>query len=113
MKPTLDEIADKPTAAASLRSHEVAALLIRCAAVQTALAAALTGHPLPERESPSVSTPGQLLTVKEAAARLGISPFTLYQNARRYPFTVRIGRALRFSESGLAVWIQRRSQLNG
>jgi excisionase family DNA binding protein len=43
----------------------------------------------------------KLLTVDEAAARLKCSSDWLYRRAKRLPFTVRIGRNLRFSERGI------------
>lgn len=42
-----------------------------------------------------------LLTVDEAAARLKCSSDWLYRRAKRRPFTVRVGRNLRFSERGI------------
>jgi hypothetical protein len=44
----------------------------------------------------------QLLSVTEAAARLGVSEDYLYHNHSRLPFTRRIGRKLLFSSLGLA-----------
>ena len=54
----------------------------------------------------------QLLDVKQAAARLGISSDTLYRRARegRCPFAVRVGPgSLRFSSKGLERFISQRS----
>ena len=48
------------------------------------------------------------LSTKEAARRLGVSPAWLYKNASRLPFTVRIGRRLLFSASGLERWNRQR-----
>jgi excisionase family DNA binding protein len=50
-----------------------------------------------------------LLTVKEAAGRLGMSKSALYKSADSYPFTVRDGRRLRFSSRGIERWITRRT----
>lgn len=52
--------------------------------------------------------PDQNLTVEEAARRLGMSKDYLYRNARRLPFSRRIGRRLLFSSRGLDNWMARR-----
>jgi excisionase family DNA binding protein len=51
----------------------------------------------------------RLLTVEEAAERLGVRPRWLYENADRLRFTRRIGRrTLRFSEKGLEQYMATR-----
>ncbi len=50
----------------------------------------------------------RLLTVEEAAKKLGLSTDWLYRRARKLPFTVRLGRRLRFSERGLDRYIRQR-----
>ena len=50
----------------------------------------------------------RLLTVEEAAPKLGTSVDHLYRHAKNYPFTVRNGRALRFSEVGIERFIRQR-----
>lgn len=51
-----------------------------------------------------------LLTVQEAAERLGVSPDYLYRHARKFPFTVRLGpRQLRFSSGGIDRYIRNRA----
>ena len=53
--PTLDEVADDPTLARELPSTAIAALLAKCAALQSALAAAL----LDSRQTPQNSADGE------------------------------------------------------
>jgi predicted DNA-binding transcriptional regulator AlpA len=51
----------------------------------------------------------RLLTVAEAASRLAVKPRWLYGHAKVLPFAVHLpGRALRFSERGLAKWLEKR-----
>jgi predicted DNA-binding transcriptional regulator AlpA len=50
----------------------------------------------------------RLLTVAEAAAKLGLSKDHLYRHAAHYPFTVRLGHALRFSARGIERYIRQR-----
>ena len=50
----------------------------------------------PERDS--TSSGDRLLSVEEAAMKLGKSKDYLYRHASKYPFTVRDGRSLRFSQ---------------
>ena len=52
----------------------------------------------------------RLLTVKEAAHKLGCSPDTLYKN-KRHPCRVQNGRSVRFSEKAIEAAIRR--QLRG
>jgi predicted DNA-binding transcriptional regulator AlpA len=55
--------------------------------------------------------PDSLVGVGEAASRLGVSQHYLYRNHRRFSFTRRIGRSLRFSSSGIEQYIRRTSVL--
>ncbi len=50
----------------------------------------------------------RLLTAAEVAARTGLSLDYVYRHARRWPFARKIGRASRFSESGLERWLASR-----
>lgn len=54
-------------------------------------------------------SPDRLLTVTQAAERLGVDRRWLYRRADKLPFTKRLGPGtLRFSEKGLAKWMERR-----
>jgi predicted DNA-binding transcriptional regulator AlpA len=50
----------------------------------------------------------RLLAAREAAAKLGMSADYLYRRSRNLPFTVRLGRKLRFSEAGIERYIRAR-----
>ncbi|MBI4464509.1 MAG: helix-turn-helix domain-containing protein [Acidobacteria bacterium] len=50
----------------------------------------------------------RLLSVEEAARKLGKSKDHLYRHAGDYAFTVRDGRSLRFSEQGIEKFIRQR-----
>jgi predicted DNA-binding transcriptional regulator AlpA len=52
----------------------------------------------------------RLVKVDEAAEALGMSKSELYKTADDYPFTLRIGRLLRFSQRGIDTWIARRTR---
>ena len=108
--PSLEELAADPTKAASLSPEAARALTFRCLSALAALA------------SVPVTTPGQvptgpgeerLLTVEEAARTLGVSEDWLYRRAPRLPFTVRLGRVLRFSAEGLERYIRQRQGRGG
>ena len=62
-------------------------------------------------DSTSEQAPEQadrLLTVTEAARRLGVSTRYVYGHAAKYPFARRLGpKTLRFSERGLERWLAR------
>jgi excisionase family DNA binding protein len=51
----------------------------------------------------------RLLSVSEAAERLGLSRDRLYRHATRFPFVVRVGRSVRFSSQGIDRYIRQRS----
>ena len=51
----------------------------------------------------------RLLTARQAGKKSGFSADWLYRHADSLPFVVRVGRSLRFSESGLEKWIRSRS----
>jgi excisionase family DNA binding protein len=51
----------------------------------------------------------RLLTIDQAAAKLMTSKDWFYRNSGRLPFTLRIGRNLRFSEQGIERWIMSRT----
>jgi excisionase family DNA binding protein len=71
-----------------------------------ALLQAINGNgaaPTPEPEQSD-----RLLTVSEAAKRLGVSRRYVYGHADEYPFARRLGpKTLRFSERGLEKWLAR------
>ena len=50
----------------------------------------------------------ELLSVSEAAARLGVSTDYLYRHAASLPFTRRIGRKLLFSSRGIDAYMAKR-----
>jgi predicted DNA-binding transcriptional regulator AlpA len=50
----------------------------------------------------------RLLNVREAAEKLGFKPDWLYHHHGEFPFRVRHGRALRFSELGIEDYIRKR-----
>jgi excisionase family DNA binding protein len=49
----------------------------------------------------------RLIPAREAARLLGISVSYLYEHRDEYPFTKRIGRAVRFERRGLLAWMSR------
>lgn len=51
----------------------------------------------------------RLLVVEEAAVKLGVSRDYLYRYSGKLPFTVRVGRSLRFSEAGVDRYIRNRT----
>lgn len=96
---SLDELARDPARAALLAPDERAALLSQVVALLLTLGA-------------QASTGDRLLTVKEAAYKLGCSPDTLYRN-KRHPCRVQNGRSVRFSEKAIDKLIGRRLRAQG
>lgn len=102
--PTLDEIAHDPGRAAGLLTEERARLLARALAVVGALAAPAVSH------NGSAPAEDRLLDVEETARRLGVSTDYVYRHHSTWPFTVRRGRKLGFSEQGLADYLRREQE---
>jgi excisionase family DNA binding protein len=59
----------------------------------------------------AVQRPDELLTVEQAAERLGVSADYLYRNHSHLPFVRRMGRTLRFSSLGIDEYVRRPSAL--
>lgn len=59
--------------------------------------------------SEPTDAPDRNLGVNEAAQRLGMSVHWIYRNAKKLPFSVRMGRRLFFRERGLELFIKQRS----
>lgn len=76
--------------------HELAEILSELGRAQGAVLAALVCLPPP--------SPDRLLTIKEAAEKMKVSVSAIYRKSDRYPFTVRDGARLRFSEHGIEEW---------
>jgi predicted DNA-binding transcriptional regulator AlpA len=53
-----------------------------------------------------IQAPDHLLSIDEAARRLGSSIDYLYRHKDNYPFTRRNGRAVRFSSNGIDAYIR-------
>ena len=105
--PSLDALAADPAQAAALPPEVAQALWTRCVLVQAALLPRLTA--LNGAGASEAAEADRLLTVEEAARTLGVSEDWLYRRAARLPFTVRMGRSVRFSALGLARYIRSRA----
>jgi excisionase family DNA binding protein len=82
---------------AEIALENIAPIMAQMAAIQLSLAARLVNT----HTEQSQENADNLLTVDEASARLKCSHDWLYKRANRLPFTVRVGRNLRFSERGI------------
>ena len=82
---------------AEIEPEEIGSVMTQMAAIQLSLATRLVTQGA-ERDRDGVDN---LLTVEEAASRLKCSEDWLYRRAKNLPFTVRLGRNLRFSERGI------------
>ena len=86
----------------TIAPENIASIMAQMAAIQMSLATRLVSENT-ERPQPDVDN---LLTVEEAAVRLKCSEDWLYKRASQLPFTVRVGRSLRFSEQGIEAAIR-------
>lgn len=95
----------------SLDSEQLSPVLAQVTALQTTLLAKLLVQKGQERRA-DAAPEDHLLTVEEAAERLGTSRDWLYCKAHKLPFTVRLGsRQLRFSSKGIDRYLRTRQGL--
>ena len=104
--PNLEDLGRTPELARELPPTAIAALLVKCAAIQAALAAALAEASTGGHGSVAAREGDQLLTVEETAALLKSTKDWVYRHAAELPFAVRLGGQLRFSADGLQRHIQ-------
>ena len=104
--PTLDEIAADSRCATGLPTATIAALMVRAAAVQSALAAAQLSASLPKSEpKPKASEPDRTLNADEIAAELGQTRRWVFRHAKVLPFVRRVSRkSLAASASEVRRW---------
>jgi hypothetical protein len=95
-------LADLDAAIAAAAPEDVPALVVSLAARLAVLGATLTvkGPERPVQVEQNVS-------VREGAARLGVSPRFIYRNARTLPFTRHVGRRVVVNESALIKYMRR------
>ena len=106
--PKLEEIADNPALAMHLPVEVVEALLGKNAVAQSVLLSRLLALRASLSQMERSADGDRLLDVNKAARKLGKSRDYLYRHSRDYPFTVRDGRSLRFSEQGIEKFIRQR-----
>jgi len=80
-------------------------LLSQLSALQGAMAARLIAVDRDE----ATSAEDTLLTIDEAAERLGVAKDWLFRRSRTLPFVVRLGRHLRFSSRGIDRYLRNRT----
>jgi len=102
----LATLVDDPGRVAAVPTERIPALLSQLSALQSVMAARLvSATDLDE----SVTTQDTLLTVAQAAERLGVSKDWLFRRSRTLPFVVRLGRHLRFSNRGIDRYLRNRT----
>ena len=101
----LAALVDDPAKVASVPPGRIPALLSQLSALQGAMAARLISADRDE----TLSAEDTLLTVDQAAERLGVSTDWLFRRSRTLPFVVRLGRHLRFSNRGIDRYLRNRT----
>lgn len=94
----------------SFSADQLARLLAEVSALQSALLARLlTVRDFDDRTTSKDDD--HLLTIEEAAQRLGTSKDWLYRHWRQLPFTVKLGhRQLRFSSKGIEKYLRNKQR---
>jgi excisionase family DNA binding protein len=103
--PSLDELAADPTKATALPADARQTLALRAVAVLAALAVA----PVPANPGLEADDGDRLLSVGEAAQRLGVSSDWVYRRVGKLPFVLRLGRTVRCSAAGIDRYIRQRA----
>lgn len=98
--PSLPQLLADPSKVATLEPDQARAFLLQVGALTLALATRVSDSPNGNPEA------DHLLTVAEAAKRLGVSRDWVYRRAAVLPFTVRLGPRLRFSAQGLEKYLR-------
>jgi excisionase family DNA binding protein len=106
--PKLAEVLAEPAKAALLPPDAIPSMLGDLERLKAVLWARLTLPSGVGNVEQSVDG-DRLLSAEEAAAKLGASADYLYRHSRKLPFTVRLGRKLRFSEAGIERFIRSRT----
>ena len=101
----LAALVEDPARVATVPPGRIPALLSQLSALQGAMAARLISA---DRDEP-MSVEDTLLTVDQAAERLGVSTDWLFRRSRTLPFVVRLGRHLRFSNRGIDRYLRSRT----
>lgn len=78
-----------------------------CGALEQLKASLWLKMATPTREQ-QAAQPDRLLTAEQVADRLQISADYVYRHARQYPFMIREGRHVRFSQLGLDRYLKQR-----
>jgi predicted DNA-binding transcriptional regulator AlpA len=104
--PKLDDLITDPRKLAGVPSEAIPALRGELARLDTfLLARLLSGGNIQAETGPEGD---RLLNAREASTKLGLSEDHLYRHSTQFPFTVRLGRKLRFSEAGIERYIRQR-----
>ena len=113
--PDLDELLADPTKSRSLSALQASEISARLTARQLALAAlqAILLERMhasePSQDSRRAVTGDRMLTTEEVADRFRATKRWVYRHARKWPFTVPVGRKkLLFSEAGLNRYLAQR-----
>lgn len=101
----LAALVEDPARVATVPPGRIPALLSQLSALQGAMAARLISA---DRDEP-MSVEDTLLTVDQAAERLGVSTDWLFRRSRTLPFVVRLGRHLWFSNRGIDRYLRSRT----
>ena len=107
----LEELISNPAAVDKLPAEAIPGLRGKLAefyfSLDTRLLARLISSVTAQTERPPQGD--RQLKINEAAVKLGYSVDYLYRHADEYPFTIRDGRKLRFSEQGIEKSIRQRA----
>jgi excisionase family DNA binding protein len=101
----LSDLVRDPSLAAQASRDCIPGLLAQLSAMQCSVAARLIAT---SQDETTDGGEARLLTVDEAAARLGVSADWLYRRTKSLPFVVRVGRHVRFSANGIDRYIRNR-----
>jgi len=104
----LSALVRDPASISRVSRDSVPELLATLESVRARLWLRLSEPSRPERQGRPSPVPDRLLEAEEAARVMGVKKRWLYEHADELPFTVRVGRLVRFSEQRLYKWMATR-----
>ncbi len=104
--PSLDVLVEDPARVKDWNRDDVLEGLAQITTIQGALLVRLLALPVSTANGTAPKAePDRMLTVKQAAERIGMSPKWIYQRSDKLPFTRRVGRTILINEHKLEAWM--------
>ena len=95
--PGLDDLVNDPSKAADITPREAGEVLVKLVGIQTLL----MGRVLSGNGNGNHAPQDELLTVKQGAGILHVSPDWIYRNKSKLPYIIKVGGSIRINKTKL------------